>query len=90
MEKGIEAEEDNLYKQTEDVADNVLDTLDGMNTNVKMNNVPNGSTVNQSIDYNKLSNLLYDAFFRALNSCKLTLDEDGFVKFIRNELYEVI
>lgn len=90
MEKGIEAEEDNLYKQTEDVADNVLESLDGMSTNVKMNSIHDSMASNQNIDYDRLLNLFYNAFFKALNSCKLTLDEDGFVKFIRNELYEVI
>lgn len=31
MEKGIEEEEDNLYKQTDDVAENVLERLDKPN-----------------------------------------------------------
>lgn len=49
---------------------------------------PNYSAINttKEINYNKIA----EAFLKALNSCKLTLDEDGFVKFIRNELYEVI
>lgn len=40
----------------------------------------------QEINYNKMA----DAFLSALNKCKLTLDEDGFAKLVRNELYEVI
>lgn len=48
--------------------------------------VSNSSVFNQEIDYSKMAN----AFLKALNSCKLTLDEDGFAKIVRNELYEVL
>lgn len=44
------------------------------------------SVFTQEINYNKMA----DAFLGALNKCKLTLDEDGFAKLVRNELYEVI
>lgn len=90
MEKGIEAEEDNLYKQTEEVANNVLDSLDGISPNVNIDSSHNNSEINANVDYNKLFNILYEAFIKALNSCKLTLDEAGFAKLVKNELYEVI
>lgn len=90
MEKGIEAEEDNLYKQTEEVANNVLDSLDGITPNVNIDSSHNNSGINANVDYNKLFNILYEAFIKALNSCKLTLDEAGFAKLVKNELYEVI
>lgn len=90
MEKGIEAEEDNLYKKTEDVSNNVLDSLDGMNANIKINRNLGNETSNQAIDYKEMFNILYNAFLKALNSCRLSLDEDGFVKLIKNELYEVL
>lgn len=48
--------------------------------------VSNSSVFNQEIDYSKMAN----AFLKALNSCKLTLDENGFAKIVRNELYEVL
>lgn len=87
MEKGIEAEEDNLYKQTEEVAENVLDSLNGIKSNVKVNtNIPNVGNSQVEINYNKMA----DAFLNALNKCKLTLDEDGFARLVKNELYEVI
>lgn len=40
----------------------------------------------QEVNYNKMA----DAFLNALNKCKLTLDEDGFARLVKNELYEVI
>ncbi len=38
------------------------------------------------IDYNKIAN----AFLTALNKCKLTLDEDGFARIVKDELYKVV
>lgn len=90
MEKGIEDEEDNLYKQTEDVANNVLNSLDNINPNVGLKDNYSNAVFTENIDYNKLFNILYQAFMKALNSCKLTLDEEGFAKLVKNELYEVI
>lgn len=89
MEKGIESEEGNLYRQTEDVANNVLDSLEGINSKVNISS-GNNTGINPSIDYNKLFNVLYGAFIKALNSCKLTLDEEGFARIVKNELYEVL
>lgn len=90
MEKGIEEEENNLYKQTEDVADNVLNSLNGINPSMHMPNTSSNLSLDQNVDYTKLFNILYEAFLKALNSCKLTLDDDGFAKIVRNELYEVM
>ena len=45
-----------------------------------------GATPTQIIDYNKLTN----SFMKALNSCKFTLDEDGFVGIVQNELLKVV
>ena len=44
------------------------------------------TNITKEINYNKIA----EAFLKALNSCKLTLEEDGFAKFVKNELYEVI
>lgn len=90
MEKGIEEEENNLYKQTENVADNVLNSLNGINPSMSIPNASSNLSFAQNVDYTKLFNILYEAFLKALNSCKLTLDDDGFAKIVRNELYEVM
>lgn len=90
MEKGIEAEEQDLYKQTEDVANNVLDSLDEINPKMNLNSDYSNSGVLNNIDYNELFNILYEAFLKALNSCKMQLDEDGFIRFIKDELYKVV
>lgn len=90
MEKGIEAEENDLYKQTENVANNVLDSLDGINPKMNLNSNYNNSGILNNIDYSKLFNILYEAFLKALNSCKMKLDEDGFIRFIKDELYKVV
>ncbi len=90
MEKGIEAEEKDLYKQTENVADNVLDSFDGINPKMSLNsNYSNLGTLN-NIDYNKLFNILYESFLKALNSCKMQLDEEGFIRIVKDELYKVV
>lgn len=40
----------------------------------------------QEISYNKMA----DAFLSALNKCRLTLDEDGFARIVKDELYKVV
>lgn len=40
----------------------------------------------ENIDYDKL----FKIFLKALNSCKIELDKDGFIKFIDNRLLEVM
>lgn len=49
------------------------------------NNTSN-SIFSQSIDYNKMAN----AITKALTGCKFTLDEDGFAKIVKDELYKVV
>lgn len=45
-----------------------------------------GAIPTQIIDYNKMTN----SFIKALNSCKFTLDEDGFVGIVQEELLRVM
>ena len=95
MEKGIEENEEDLYKQTEQLADNVLNSLENVKPEVGINGNINGNgnsslDLMQNLDYNKLFNILYEAFLKALNSCKLSIDEDGFAKIVKDELYKVV
>ncbi len=48
----------------------------------------NQNTMNfgSQIDYNKMAN----AIAKALTNCKFTLDEDGFAKIVKDELYKVV
>lgn len=97
-ELGIEDEEKNLYKQTAKVAKNVQAEFENINPNVDLidnlqkSNVGNAS--NYAFDEKTCINIDYDklskAFLKALNTCKLSLDRDGFIKFIQNVIYEVI
>ncbi len=86
MEKGIEAEESDLYKQTDDVAENVMDRLGNIQGNVNLNQNANTSDTNNVIDYDKMAN----SILKALTGCKFSLDEDGFAKIIKDELYKVV
>ena len=86
MEKGIADEESDLYKKTEKVADNVMDSLNGIDGTINFD----GMRSENSLDYNKLLNVLTTAFNNALTNCKFTLDEDGFARIVKEELYKVV
>lgn len=81
-----------LEKATSDVAGMVSDNLSDIDADLDISNSNNVRRVNYSnaIDYNKLSTTLTNAFLTALNKCKLTLDEDGFARIVKDELYKVI
>lgn len=86
-EQGIESEEDNLYKQVDDVAENVLEGLNAVNSGSSNNYYSSSSNnIGLSIDYNQL----YLCFLQALNNCKMKLDEDGFVRIVDDRMREVI
>ena len=52
--------------------------------NANMNSNTNTMIVN--VDYDKMAN----AITKALTNCKFTLDEDGFAKIVKDELYKVV
>lgn len=86
MEKGIADEENDLYKKTDKVADNVLDSLNGLDSSFSFDGTRSGN----SLDYSKLLSVLTTAFSNALTNCKFTLDEDGFARIVKEELYKVV
>lgn len=90
-ELGLEDEEKNLYSKALDVAKNVNGAFEnvkeieiGSKYHNKNNSMEKGDI--EFIDYEKL----FKIFLRALNSCKIQLDKDGFISFIDNRLMEVM
>lgn len=60
-----------------------------MNTEKAIKNNSNNSNIGAvtvDVDYDKMAN----AITKALTNCKFTLDEDGFAKIIKDELYKVV
>lgn len=86
MEKGIEGEKNNLYKQTDEVAENVINKLGNINSNIDFSSNLSKENENCFIDYEKITN----AITKALTGCKFTIDEDGFAKIVKEELYKVV
>lgn len=93
-EVGVEDEEENLYKQTDEVAKKVLNSFDNLNNkkaNIQSNyssssNTLGDNNITVNIDYNQL----YLIILKALNSCKLKFDDDGFMRLVDDRLREVI
>lgn len=90
-ELGLEDEEKNLYNKAEDIANNINDRFGNVNDisvdsnyKKKTNNTYSGNI--EFIDYEKL----FKMFLKALNSCKIQLDKDGFIHFIDDRLMEVL
>lgn len=88
-EKGLEDEESSLYQQANDIAEGVLENLnnDAESNKINSNYSSYCSTNNHFlIDYNQL----YLCVLKALNNCKIALDEDGFIRFIDDRIREVM
>lgn len=88
-EKGLEDEESSLYQQANDIAEGVLENLNNDAESNKINsNYSSYSSTNNHffIDYNQL----YLCVLKALNNCKIALDEDGFIRFIDDRIREVM
>ena len=90
-ELGLEDEEKNLYNKAEDIADNINDRFGNVDdisvgsSYRRSNNNTFGRDV-ELIDYERL----FKIFLKALNSCKIQLDKDGFIHFIDDRLMEVL
>ena len=98
MEEELEFGKDKLFKQTDELTEGMNEKLDNISGNVDINSrIKNSRTIrkigmdikeeeNAIIDYERL----FKIFLKALNSCQMKLDEDGLIRFIKNEMYEVI
>ena len=90
-ELGLEDKEKDLYNKAKDIANNINDTFGEVNdvevgANYGTNRSNNDIKNSQILDYEKL----YLIFLKALNSCKIQMDKDGFIHFIDNRLLEVM
>lgn len=86
--KTLEKSSPQLIKKVRNMSQEMsgeLKNIDYENTrNANMNSNTNTMIVN--VDYDKMAN----AITKALTNCKFTLDEDGFAKIIKDELYKVV
>ena len=94
MEEEMEEGKKKLFKQADEIGEGItekLDKIEGKNIETsitekgkKINTIYEDS--NSLIDYEKMAN----AMLKALTNCKFTLDEDGFAKIVKDELYKVV
>lgn len=84
----LEKSSPKLEKTVEQMTEHMSNELQNLNFQPNKNNLNNvvSEKVKLDIDYLKLTN----SIVMALNKCKFTLDEDGFAKIVKNELYEVL
>ena len=94
MSKGIRNNREKVLNETEKLAEemnNKLSKIEGKNieTSFSTKGNRNNNSYEQEkslIDYDKMAN----AITKALTNCKFTLDEDGFAKIVKDELYKVV
>ena len=97
MEEEMEIGKEKLFNEADELTIGMNERLNNISGNVELNSKTNrnGQTGKYRAQYQEDNNYinydkLFTIFLKALNSCKIQLDEDGFIRFIRNELYEVI
>ena len=74
-----------VKKMTKDMSNELQDV--NYETEEKLKQHTSNSIVTKvEIDYNKMAN----AITKALTNCKFTLDEDGFARIVKDELYKVV
>ena len=94
MEEEMEVGKKELFKQADEIGNGITDRLskiEGKNIDTSFSTKGNKSNniyqqENSLIDYDKMAN----AITKALTNCKFTLDEDGFAKIVKDELYKVV
>lgn len=88
MEEEMEKGKKELFKQADEIGDGITDRLENIDGEVNLSS-RSGTNINQSnfgIDYNKMA----QSIASALTNCKFTLDEDGFARIVKDELYKVV
>ena len=91
--EGINKSRSKVKKATSEVAQDIKDelNLEESTSGIKKRQTATGITniddkKEELIDYDKMAN----AITKALTNCKFTLDEDGFARIVKDELYKVI
>ena len=91
--KGINKSRSKVKKATSEVAQDIKDelNLEESTSGIKKRQTATGITniddkKEELINYDKMAN----AITKALTNCKFTLDEDGFARIVKDELYKVI
>lgn len=84
MAKGIDKNKSKVIKSAKNMANDINNEVGNINRNVSLNG--NTSYSNGNIDYQKMA----DAFSKALTGCKFTLEEDGFARIVKDELYKAV
>lgn len=102
MEEEMDKGSKKLFEQADSLAEGVTDRLSNINGDIDTNNVSKqggysyvlqanyNANKQQEIDYAKLSQLMTNSFLKALNSCKMKVDKDGFAKLVDDRLMEVM
>lgn len=87
MEEEMEKGKKELFKQADEIGDGITDRLENIDGEVNLSS-RSGTNINQNIgfDYNKMA----QSIASALTNCKFTLDEDGFARIVKDELYKVV
>ena len=94
MEEEMEEGKKKLFKQADEIGEGITEKLDKIEgKDVETSITAKGKKINtiyengnSLIDYDKMAN----AITKALTNCKFTLDEDGFAKIVKDELYKVV
>lgn len=93
LAKNISQGFDNAFEINPSVANSKMKEASMRKENEAKNNIQRVDNNSQypenfiiDIDYDKMAN----AITKALTNCKFTLDEDGFAKIIKDELYKVV
>ena len=86
--KSLDKSSPKLISSVKNMTGKMSAELQGIDNEIQGTNKLNNNTniIKIDIDYNKMAN----SITKSLTNCKFTLDEDGFVKIVKEELYKVV
>lgn len=88
MEEEMDKGKKELFKEADEIGEGLTGRLENIQGNINTNS-NKGTNINQnSLDFNY--NKMAQAIAVALTGCKFTLDEDGFARIVKDELYKVV